>query len=97
MQKGIVQNARKTAHQPQGHRTEVLGKMSGVQGQTEIASESARQTWTPNWRHLPAQVADFAPMADMQSHGGFMTKLGVNTGKMSTPAQRNRFFAKGRS
>ena len=62
MQKAIQQNARKTANHLREYRTEVLGKISGVKIRTEIASESARQTLTQNWRQLPAQVAHCAPM-----------------------------------
>ena len=61
-QKAKQQNARKPANHLRGYRTEVLGKISGVKIRTEIASESARQTWTQNWRQLPARVAHCAPM-----------------------------------
>ena len=60
-QKAKQQNARKPANHLRGYRTEVLGKISGVKVRTEIASESARQTWTRNWRQLPARVAQLRP------------------------------------
>ena len=62
MQKAIQQHAKKTVNHFRGYRTEVLGKISGGKIRTEIASESARQTLTQNWRKLPAQVAHCAPM-----------------------------------
>ena len=61
-QKAKQQNARKPANHLRGYRTEVLGKISGVKVRTEIASESARQILTQNWRQLPARVAHCAPM-----------------------------------
>ena len=61
-QKAKQQNAKKPANHLRGYRTEVLGKISGVKVRTEIASESARQTLTQNWRQLPARVAHCAPM-----------------------------------
>ena len=97
-QKAKQQNARKPANHLRGYRTEVLGKISGVKVRTEIASESARQTWARNWRQLPARVAQLRPIgAEILSRGGFSTKFGVETGKMNSAARRNRFYAKRRS
>ena len=98
MQKAIQQNARKTANHLQGSGTEVLGKISGVKVQTEVASEPARQTLTQNWRQLSAQVAHCAPMGPKFSPAANSRRNSASRPeKMNTAARRNRFYAKRRS
>ena len=54
----------------------------GGKVRTEIASESARQTLTQNWRQLPAQVVHCAPMGPKKfSASNYRRNLASRPGK----------------